>query len=104
MVEEDGSVLINSRLLTYDLKVGLDVRNKTKGLGYDDITTLNVVCAKQFMLNAEDVVELEASYEAAKAYLAWCNDSEALDFNQWQLKRFEIEILYRNLREFLERA
>lgn len=45
MVEEDGSVLINSRLLTYDLKVGLDVRNKTKWLGHDDSTTLNVVCA-----------------------------------------------------------
>ena len=45
MVMEDDGVLINSRLLTYDLKVGLDVRNKTKCLGYDDLTTLNVVCA-----------------------------------------------------------
>ena len=34
MVEEAGSVLINSRLLTYDLKVGLDVRNKTKWLDF----------------------------------------------------------------------
>lgn len=59
---------------------------------------------KQFMQNAEDVVELEISYEAAKAYLAGCNDSGALDFNQWQLKRFEIDILYRNLKESLERA
>lgn len=51
MVEEDGGVLINSRLLTYDLKVGLDVRNKTKWLGYDDSTTLNVVCLMPSILH-----------------------------------------------------
>lgn len=37
--------ILNTRLLTYDIKVNLDIRNITRSLGYDDITTLNVVCA-----------------------------------------------------------
>lgn len=37
--------VVNTRLLTYDLKVRVDIIAKTRGIGYSDIRTLNVIFA-----------------------------------------------------------
>lgn len=42
-MEEDN--VLNTRLLTYDIKVGLGVRNRVRCLEHEDLTTLNVICA-----------------------------------------------------------
>jgi hypothetical protein len=42
-MEEDN--VINTRLLTYDIKVRLGLRQVVRRVKYDDTTTLNVICA-----------------------------------------------------------
>lgn len=57
---------------------------------------------REFMCNAEEPNELEVAFYAAKAYIAGCNDSGALDHEKWKFEYNELNILYNNLKGALK--